>query len=39
MLAQLMSAPQCTFAASIDIDAKTVERETDTGTEVVSFPW
>jgi len=35
MLAALMDVPQCTFAANIDIDAKTVERETDAGTEVV----
>ncbi|GMH50833.1 hypothetical protein TL16_g04659, partial [Triparma laevis f. inornata] len=38
MLAEHLKVPQCTFAASIDFDAKTVERETDTGTEVVSFP-
>jgi electron transfer flavoprotein beta subunit len=38
MLAAYMDVPQCTFAAKIDLDAKTVERETDAGTEVVSFP-
>mmetsp|Transcript_24131 Transcript_24131/g.50145 ORF Transcript_24131/g.50145 Transcript_24131/m.50145 type:complete len:253 (+) Transcript_24131:40-798(+) len=38
MLASLMSVPQCTFAANIDFEKKTVERETDAGTEVVAFP-
>jgi electron transfer flavoprotein beta subunit len=38
MLASLMDVPQCTFAAKIDFDASTVERETDTGTEIVKFP-
>jgi electron transfer flavoprotein beta subunit len=37
MLASLMNIPQLTFAAKIDLAAKTVERETDAGTETISF--
>jgi electron transfer flavoprotein beta subunit len=37
MLASLMDVPQLTFAANIDLAAKTVERETDAGTETISF--
>ena len=37
ILAGLMNWPQGTFAAKIDIKEKTIERETDAGTEVISL--
>jgi electron transfer flavoprotein beta subunit len=40
MLAAYLGWPQCTFAASLAFEGKVIcgERETDTGTEDISFP-